>query len=180
MLRHRACIIKSTVASCDEAAVRRESHTIHLPLRGHKTFSPVCAQMKCIRPSSSPAAMTSPSGPYCTQRISASKRAVPQPHAPCRKTRSTTSALLSNKVRRPAQRTTHAPGTAACRAAGHGTACRAAGHGGCMPCSRAQRNGHAHGVMWLGCGAPAAPFCARGGRKGAVVRAEGGRLRAQG
>ena len=63
----RACIIKSTVASCDEAAVRRESHTIHLPLRGHKTFSPVCAQMKCMRPSESPAAMTSPKpGPYCT------------------------------------------------------------------------------------------------------------------
>ena len=51
-------------------------------LRGLKIFSPVCAQMKWMRPSEVPAAMTSPKpGPYCTQPIPASNRAVPQLHA---------------------------------------------------------------------------------------------------
>ncbi len=35
------------------------------PLK-HKNFAPVCAKMIWMRPSSPPAAMTSPAGPYCT------------------------------------------------------------------------------------------------------------------
>ena len=48
----------------------------------HKIFAPVCAQMRWMRPSSPPTAMTSPAGPYCTLRIASSKRAVSHPLAP--------------------------------------------------------------------------------------------------
>ena len=48
----------------------------------HKIFAPVCVQMRWMRPSESPAAMTSPAGPYCTLRISESKRAVSHLLAP--------------------------------------------------------------------------------------------------
>ena len=48
----------------------------------HKIFAPVCVQMRWMRPSESPAAMTSPAGPYCTLQICESKRAVSHPLAP--------------------------------------------------------------------------------------------------
>ena len=48
----------------------------------HKIFAPVCVQMRWMRPSSAPAAMTSPAGPYCTLIIAESKRAVSHLLAP--------------------------------------------------------------------------------------------------
>ena len=45
-------------------------------------FAPVCAQMRWMHPSASPAPMMSPASPYCTLRISASKRAVSHPLDP--------------------------------------------------------------------------------------------------
>jgi hypothetical protein len=54
----------------------------HLWPLWHKIFAPVCVQIRWMRPSESPAAMTSPAGPYCTLRIPESKRAVSHPLAP--------------------------------------------------------------------------------------------------
>jgi hypothetical protein len=50
------------------AGLNTNAKCSHLWRFRHKSFSPVCAQMRWMRLSLAPAAMTSPAGPYCTHK----------------------------------------------------------------------------------------------------------------